>query len=473
MRNFILSLLACGTALLLSACGGQAAGRPNDRPAQGSCISGICSNGYGTLRYPDGSEMTGNWVGGKPGAGRMDMRWPCRLDKVFSINIDANNHYTDGSAVRCGGGALGLLSGGRPTYYTGSWKTISNPFTQEQVNTYKTGIYTDANGVTWEGEFDYIPLKLAYNDVQYGKTAIRKGSFIFIGAKVDAELDEVTRGLYISEPVGPGEEIHLFRARPDYLLKLRTDYVSDRAQDASEREADARASRELFSNVATLAGTAAVVYGSYRMAIKSDRATMDSLNSVITGQQPPAAANAQLPRSNSNSARTSPKPVSVAQYRSLQNAPETGNAAVKAQTGAPKSTPANSASNKSNPAATVAGSSQTKPKSTASLPPQSPSAAAKSSAASSAAAQPAEDLDALTYREHKVAMKCLQWEGEENVPDTPCAQAVLEHRKIQCRADWMYHPATRAMYECGARYSTGHFKAYYQRLAELGPMGHW
>lgn len=282
----------------------------------GECIFGNCSNGYGTLRYPDGSEVTGNRVDDHTVAGSYEIRWSCRPDKVFSITLDNAGHYVEGTAVRCGGLLAMLGSGGRPTYYTGTWMTTSNPFIQEQISTYKTGTYTDANGVKWEGEFDYIPVLKSYDDAQWGKTAILKGSFIFMGAKIDTQFDEVMHGLFISEPTVPGEEIHLFRARPDYLVKLRSTYVTDRMQDASEREADARASRELFSNIVTFASVAVVAYGTYKIAAaSSERATMDSLNGVLTGQKSPSEVNASLPYGQNNSASKSSSSITVAEYQ--------------------------------------------------------------------------------------------------------------------------------------------------------------
>lgn len=286
----------------------------------GECVAGDCTSGYGTLRFPDGSEIMANRVNGHAVAGDAEFRYPCRPDKTFTVTLNNAERPVNGTVVRCGN-LLGMLeSGARTTYYTGTFQTIDNPFTQEQITTYRTGTYTDGNGVKWEGEFDYIPIRQIVDDAQWGKVAHRKGSFIFMGAKVDTQLDEVVRGLYISEPVSPGSEINFTKARPDYLVKLRSTFVADRDQDAAEREAEARASRELFNNMVTFASAAVVAYGTYKMAeAASNRAHMDSLNQVLTGKKSPAAANAELPKGKTGNSGNSAQPLTVAEYRNQQN----------------------------------------------------------------------------------------------------------------------------------------------------------
>lgn len=286
MRRWLLLLLAC--PLWAGAAGGIDGNR-------GDCLSGNCKNGSGTVRFLDGDEITGDWVDKHTVAGHYEFRRACWPDKALPVTLDGDGNFVEGEVVRCGAGALGMLSSGsRPTFYKGSWATDYNPFTKQSINTYKTGTYTDAAGVEWQGEFSYIPVRESYKDVQVGKTAITKGAFIFIGTRVDAQLDEQTRGLFISESTIPNAEIRFLRARPDYLQQLRETFVADRALEAAEREADARASRELFGNIVKFLGVAANAYVDQKAAANADRATMESLNRVMTGQKTPAAAKADL-----------------------------------------------------------------------------------------------------------------------------------------------------------------------------------
>jgi hypothetical protein len=319
MRSYIIWIVLAG---LISGCASaptSIAVLHSQMAAPGECISGNCENGYGTRRYPDGSEIAANRVNGNMVAGDAEFRYSCLPTKAFTLTLNNAGRPVSGTIVRCGDLLGALESGGRTTFYTGTFQTISNPFTQEQTNTYQTGTYTDGNGVKWEGEFTYIPVRHIVDSAQWGKLATRKGSFVFMGAKIDAQFDEVVRGLYISEPVSPGSEIAFVKARPDYLAKLRSTFVAEREQDAAVREADARASRELFNNFVTIASVSAIAYGTYKMEqAASNRAHMDSLNQVITGQKSPAKANAQLPKGNQGEARIPAKPMTMAEYRNLQ-----------------------------------------------------------------------------------------------------------------------------------------------------------
>lgn len=289
------------------------------RTSNGECVSGSCNDGFGTIRYPDGTEITGRHVNGRQVSGTYEIRWACQPDTTFPMTYDDSGKYVMGTVIRtCFNDANKLSAPARITSYTGTFTTITNPFTREEISSYKAGSYMDSRGIVWEGEFDYIPVKDSVDLPGYGETLLRSGAFVFIGAKIDPELDEVVRGLFISEPTRPGQEIYLTRARPDYLAKLRSTFVANRNQNAHEIAEDERASRELFSTIATIVTSAAVMYGTYKLAEMSDRSAMDSMTNVIKGVKSPAAANAALPQTQNGSAVKSARPVTVAEYRNLQ-----------------------------------------------------------------------------------------------------------------------------------------------------------
>lgn len=286
------------------------------------CTAGDCRNGVGTLRYLDGTEITGARVNGEQVAGTYEIRWPCLPGKTVTITYDAARQPVSGTVVRaCVPDTMAMSKPPRAATFTGSFATLNNPFTRETVSSYKSGTYTDGRGVSWEGEFDYIPIRDSVVLPGYGKTFTRSGAFVFVGAKIDPELDEVVRGLFISEPTRPEQDIRLIRARPDYLEALRSTFVADRAANAAELAEEKRASREAFNTFLGLATSAAVIYGSSRAMAAADRATLESMTGLIRGERSPAAAGSRTP-SNAGEAASAraPSPISVAEFRRLQGA---------------------------------------------------------------------------------------------------------------------------------------------------------
>ena len=62
-------------------------------------------------------------------------------------------------------------------------------------------------------------------------------------------------------------------------------------------------------------------------------------------------------------------------------------------------------------------------------------------------------------------------EGREEVVTGPCHDAALKAKTVQCRADWMNHPLTKAMYACAAMHSKGPAQARYEKIVEKGLWG--
>lgn len=331
------------------------------RPSYTECTAGDCKNGVGTLRYRDGTEITGQRVNGEQIAGTYQVRWPCLQGKVVSLTYDSAQRPVSGTVERaCVSDAIALSKPPRAAIFTGTFSSLNNPFTRETVSSYKSGTYLDGSGISWEGEFDYIPIRDSVELPGYGKTFMRSGAFVFVGAKIDPELDEVTRGLFISEPTRPGEDIRLIRARPDYLEALRSNYLADRAANAAELAEEKRASREAFSTFLNIATTAAVIYGNSRAMAAADRATLESMTGIIRGERPstPPAARAASAKA--------PAPVSVAEFRRLQSA----------------------ANNASNPSANNSTVTETRSPSTRTPPPAAAPPATKAPAAPQRATAP-------------------------------------------------------------------------------------
>lgn len=75
-----------------------------------------------------------------------------------------------------------------------------------------------------------------------------------------------------------------------------------------------------------------------------------------------------------------------------------------------------------------------------------------------AAPTPAADYDALYAPPgQEITYSCAGYAPvkETITSDAQCTAAVIAWKNISCRADWLTHRATEAMYECGVRYSRG------------------
>lgn len=96
---------------------------------------------------------------------------------------------------------------------------------------------------TYEGEFSFIP---TYNQNLPG------GIYIFQGARIDEEADEVVPGLFVSREHFLDHPVIFSRARPDYLAKLKLDFETAQSKFAADSHAQAvargseRQSRENF-----------------------------------------------------------------------------------------------------------------------------------------------------------------------------------------------------------------------------------
>ncbi len=132
----------------------------------------------------------------------------------------------EGRFVR--GNAADTLRG--QSRYEGRFTHVEHPCTKERLVVYTSGRYTTAVGVEFDGEFEFLPVR----DKFAGQSL---GVYVFVGARIDRELDEVRQGLFISDEVGPSQNIPFSRARPDYLARLQSDFMAQVAAEASEKAA--------------------------------------------------------------------------------------------------------------------------------------------------------------------------------------------------------------------------------------------
>lgn len=83
--------------------------------------------------------------------------------------------------------------------------------------------------------------------------------------------------------------------------------------------------------------------------------------------------------------------------------------------------------------------------------------------------QPTDGINALDKNKPRIEItySCLDFPEEKiSVPNNQCLEEFKALKHIQCRADWLLRQELIDYYECGAKYSTGDFKAYYKNKAD-------
>lgn len=293
-----------------------------------SCESGNCDNGRGTMVYHVyNNRVTGEWRDGRYVDGAYDVTYGQMPFKTFKVVYGSDGMPREGTLVRGNGVFMGTFSRVVETFSTEGSELL--PLFQRETVVFRSGRYVDPRGYVYEGEFDYIPLLRTIDTPQFGTTKIAQGVFVFLGVRIDEALDEVKRGLFVSNETGPGEQVFFSQASPSYLAKLREELVASRARDGAERAEEARSSREAFNTILGVVGVVATVAVLNKvMSSGSDRAALNSLNQTMSGNETPTqAANtvgaamkqrdavAGVPRQTSGSGAST---VTVAQYQAAQ-----------------------------------------------------------------------------------------------------------------------------------------------------------
>lgn len=212
----LLRLASTALALALALTGQNA--RAIDRAMFGNtatCRQGDCENGSGTILASHGIEYTGTWANGRFIDGNAyALRSPIAPDRVETLIMDANGRPKEGTLLR-GNRIRGLVG-----EFTGTFANYENPFFGQPVSGFARGAYVDhAGNFIYEGEFSYVPISF-HNQIA--------GYFVLSGVRIDTALDEVTRGLFISDMTLPGEAIMFHAAEAEYLEKIHTEFAAQK-----------------------------------------------------------------------------------------------------------------------------------------------------------------------------------------------------------------------------------------------------
>lgn len=270
-RRLIAGLLALAAA-------GAAAQDAEQHGRDAQCVSGDCQNGVGTIARQDG-QFTGAWRGGRFAGGTYQVRWRADKANTYPVRIDADGIMLEGTQVR-GAGDYGT------TTYTGTFARIWNPFVERNLAAFATGKYTDAKGMIYDGEFQYVPSR-AWGD------NIVTGIFLFQGVRIDPIEDEVISGLFISDATMSGQNIIFYRARPDYIAKLQQDFAFDKAKHQQDQASQANGQAALGMLLNLTMGAAAMSGGGNRFNSfggRGDRAALNLFGDVLRGAQPAQSA---------------------------------------------------------------------------------------------------------------------------------------------------------------------------------------
>lgn len=178
------------------------------------------------------------------------------------------------------------------SHYQGGHTSVRHPFTAQTLPVYTSGRYTTAVGVVFDGEFEFVPVR----DTLAGQSL---GVYIFVGARIDRELDEVREGLFISDPVGATENIVFHRARPDYVLHLQRQFqtqLSAVAAEQAEKQAASESRRAAFGLIIDIVSGVANVRALQKGGSVNPlaREALSALRGAVTGEQTPEAAMNQL-----------------------------------------------------------------------------------------------------------------------------------------------------------------------------------
>ncbi len=271
MKRSILSRAACLALLAAASLSAQAQQRFQ-------CIAGNCQSGLGTARTWEGHEFTGPLSGCNFIDATYDVRYKGMPSKTFKITYSAAlQQPTEGTQIR--GSEADQLSG--YSMFEGKFTSIFSPFANTNLATFSAGKYTTATGIIYDGEFEYIPVRLYSSNSVFGV-------YIFLGTRIDQETDEVRHGLFISEPFAPGINITFRRARADYIDTLRSEYQLQTSAAASDRAAseNSRAAFGMFMEVlGGMASMKALNNGAYSGAMGgSTRSALGLLRGAMTGQ---------------------------------------------------------------------------------------------------------------------------------------------------------------------------------------------
>ena len=238
MRAFPLSLL--GLLLLAS----PALARNVSEPGFFKCLEGDCRNGAGVVSdlYLH-VTMRGRFSGGEtiPGEEYV-VASPLAPGRAFKQIYGADGLLASGDSPR-----TVALMGTKIGNFHGVFKAFQHPFTQRPTAVISEGSYDTGIGITYNGQFRYIPSKVG-SDTGFGF-----GYYIFFGDRFDEVENEHKAGLFVSNVTGVGQYVQFQEANAEYLLNLQEKYRAEMHLAQSERASASSLWKSVFSVVGTLA----------------------------------------------------------------------------------------------------------------------------------------------------------------------------------------------------------------------------
>jgi len=172
------------------------------------------------------------------------------------------------------GGGPDAAYGQRGGEYTGTLVEVWDPFIKSNVVSYSVGTYVDyGTGHRYEGEFSFIPARA---------NGVVSGYYLFQGARIDNEVDEVIQGLFVSDQSFPTTGIRFRRARPDYLVKLQEDSQTSQVQATADAEKQKRSRENMSTILNVMGGLLSIAGGGNLQSLQSS--SLSALTSGLTGK---------------------------------------------------------------------------------------------------------------------------------------------------------------------------------------------
>ena len=272
----------------------------------GTCLSGDCVNGYGTVRGKSGNEYTGPWSNSWFTAGRYSMLYIEYPGQHFDLVVDAQGYPLEGTVPRHKRKGK-HDSTYESSIYTGTFAKLYHRYEKKYVPRFAKGSYTDINDDIYEGDFDFVP-------------SLMGGYYIFQGVRINKADDQVRPGLYISDltsiDVVIGEQhswslINFHRATPDYLVTIQ-DTIQKEVQEAdaveAARLAKERESSEYWKNAFTTALGFVAVVGVVAVASRysGSPAGVSAMGDKLRGDTTSQGATNKMTKELRERARTDP-----------------------------------------------------------------------------------------------------------------------------------------------------------------------
>lgn len=222
----------------------SAAARDVSAPGWFKCLEGDCKNGSGVvLDLYLHVSIRGRFSGGQtiPGEEYI-LTSPLAPGRTFKQIYGADGLLESGDSPR----TVALMST-KIGNFNGSYKAFQHPFTQRPMAVISEGRYETGIGITYSGQFRFLPSK-------YGSdTGMGSGYYIFFGDRFDEIENEHKVGLFVTNVVMPGSSVQFFEANPEFLAGMQEKYRAEMNLAQTERSASSSFWKSLLSFVGNVA----------------------------------------------------------------------------------------------------------------------------------------------------------------------------------------------------------------------------